>query len=74
MIEKYFSAYDFTDDQLERLSACDSVTPGDFGVLSNRMRFMAPDKLNSEYITEELFKIQEEKKGGKKHRHIGFCA
>ncbi len=74
MIERYFSAYDFTEEQLERLSHCASVTPGDFGVLANRMRFMSPGKINSEYITQELFKIQDEKDGESKRSRIGFCA
>ena len=74
MIERYFSAYDFTEDQLNRLAHCASVTPGDFGVLANRMRFMAPEKLNSEYITQELFKIQDEKDNEAHRQPIGFCA
>ena len=40
----------------------ESVTPGDFGALSSRIRFMNPDDVNSDYILEELKKLQVEKK------------
>ncbi len=71
MLEKYFASYKFTDDDVERLMRRSSVTPGDFGVLSNKIRFMDSDKLDGAYIVNELCKIQEEKNGGGSVR-IGF--
>lgn len=74
MLEKYFSAYEFSESQFNRLEHKGSVTPGDFGVLANRMRFMSPEKLTSDYITTELCKMQEDKNVDCSSNKIGFCA
>lgn len=73
MLSRYFGAYEFSDQQLARLERFSSVTPGDFGILSNKMRFMNPDDLTSDYITSELCKIQNEKDSASDKR-IGFSA
>ena len=76
MAEKYFPGYQLTDRQLEELENKNSVTPGDFGALSSRMRFMNPSDINSDYVMEELLKIQIEKKkqwNGESERRIGFA-
>ncbi|MBQ4377636.1 MAG: ATP-binding protein [Treponema sp.] len=71
MLERYFGGYEFTESQISRLERRSSVTPGDFGVLSNKMRFMDEADLSADFITEELCRIQDEKnnEGGNK---IGF--
>ena len=79
MLEKYFPAYHLSNKEIEELEDCQSVTPGDFGALSSRIRFMNQDIVNSEYILQELKKLQEEKKNqwqeeGKANRKIGFSA
>lgn len=74
MLQRYFSAWDFTEKQLERLERFSSITPGDFGVLAGRIRFMNPDQLSAEYITGELCKMQNEKDGTSGAGKIGFCA
>lgn len=80
MAEKYFPDYQFSNKQLEELEEMESVTPGDFGALASRIRFMDFEDIDSAYILDELKKLQEEKLqqqedegyGGK--RKIGFCA
>ena len=62
MADRYFPAYHLSNKQIEELEDMESVTPGDFGALSSRIRFMNPDDVNSDYILEELKKLQTEKK------------
>ncbi|MBR1721981.1 MAG: ATP-binding protein [Treponema sp.] len=73
MLSRYFGAYEFSDRQIARLDRLSSVTPGDFGLLSNKMRFMNSGELNSDYITSELCKIQDEKDSAS-CKKIGFSA
>lgn len=73
LLTSYFGKYQFEDEQISDLLKSDSVTPGDFGSLKSKMRFMSKDKLSSEFIIQELRTIQAEKKmngGGK----IGFAS
>ena len=72
MLEKYFPEYHFTKDDVQTLEASGSVTPGDFGTLSSRIRFMNQDKVNSSVITKELIDLQKEKKSGSLCHKIGF--
>lgn len=80
MAERYFPAYHLSNSQIESLEDMESVTPGDFGVLSSRIRFMNPDDVDSDYILGELKKLQEEKKkqwkaeSGESEHKIGFTA
>ena len=62
MMEKYFPSYHLSNKEIEELEDSESVTPGDFGALASRVRFMNQDTVSSEYILEELKKLQEEKK------------
>ena len=80
MFEKYFSSFHLSNKEIEGLEDSESVTPGDFGVISSRIRFMNPDDVNSEYILSELKKLQTEKKkqwqeeGNSVKGKIGFTA
>jgi SpoVK/Ycf46/Vps4 family AAA+-type ATPase len=74
MLEQYFASYNFSDEEICRLERKESVTPGDFGALANRMRFMDSTELSPAYITEELCKMQDEKTGESTKRKIGFYA
>ncbi|MBR0098390.1 MAG: ATP-binding protein [Treponema sp.] len=74
MLEQYFASYNFSDEEISRLERKESVTPGDFGALANRMRFMDSTELSPAYITEELCKMQDEKTGESTKRKIGFYA
>ena len=72
MLEKYFPEYGFTKDEIKTLEASGSITPGDFGSLSSRIRFMNQDKVNSSVITKELIDLQKEKKNGVFCQKMGF--
>lgn len=72
---RYFSGIDFTENQIKELSESASVTPGDFGTLSSRLRFMDESELTAENITNELFAMQKQKKNSDLYeRKIGFGA
>lgn len=70
LLNKYFPQFEFDDNDIQRLCKYDSVTPGDFGNISSRLRFIRPEKITSEYVIQELCKVQEEKEYGTKT--IGF--
>ncbi len=70
LLAKYFPHFDFNEEDIRRISRFQSATPGDFGNLSSRLRFMNLEKVNETYITDELCNMQEEKELGK--RSIGF--
>ena len=79
MLERYFPAYHLSNKEVEELEDSESVTPGDFGALSSRIRFMNQDKIDATYILEELKKMQVEKKNqwheeGNRAHKIGFGA
>src|SRR5574344_331844 len=70
LCESYFPRISFSDEQIRSLARPESLTPGDFGSLYSRLRFMDKEARNSsEYITEELIRMQDEKEG---RRRIGF--
>ena len=62
LLKSYFCNYKFNDTQIKSLVKYNSVTPGDFGSLKSKMRFVPKEKLDSDYIVDELVKIQEEKR------------
>ena len=80
MLEKYFPAYHLSNREIEILEDSESVTPGDFGALANRIRFMNQEEVNSQFILDELKKLQSEKKkqwreeGNSGSGKIGFIA
>ena len=80
MLEKYFPDYHLSNKEIEELEDSESVTPGDFGALASRIRFMNQDDIDSLYILGELKKLQEEKKkqwhdeGNNNSGKIGFSA
>lgn len=79
LLNRYFPAWHFTNSQIQELDECNSVTPGDFGSLSSRIRFINPDEISAAYIISELLKMQEEKQesleeNGCMARRIGFSA
>ncbi len=77
LLKKYFSAYTFTDSQIENLCSFESVTPGDFGRLSDRIRFMNEEDISSQVIIDELINNQKEKMEDNRlssSRKIGFAS
>ena len=76
LLQKFFPAY-FSNAEIEKLSlssltSYNSVTPGDFGSLAGKIRFMDEEEISSERIIQELCAMQEEKDGSK-IRKIGFA-
>lgn len=75
LLGRYFSGISFTESQIKELSESASVTPGDFGTLSSRFRFMDEEEQTAENITKELFAMQKKKKNSDLYeRKIGFGA
>ena len=62
LLNSFFGKFKFTDEQVDKLCKYESVTPGDFGSLNGKIRFVPKDRLDSEYIVRELVKIQDEKR------------
>lgn len=57
LTDSYFSEYGITEEQLNRVYQSGDVTPGDFGAVFGKIRFIDKEKINADYITEELCKI-----------------
>ena len=73
LLQGYFPSCQFTEGQLRDLDRCGTVTPGDFGVLAGKVRFMDGEDLDADFVTGELLKIQEEKQSSSSGGHvIGF--
>ena len=72
LLKRYFKTFEFNQNLLNRISKYETVTPGDFGQLVGKIRFMSKDYITSEKILDELCKIQEEKEGNQKR--IGFAS
>ena len=71
LLKSFFGTYTFDDALISPLVRYNTVTPGDFGSLSGKIRFMPQDKITPQLIIDELCKIQEEK--GSNSRSIGFA-
>ena len=75
LLQKFFSDYEFEEKLIHRLCEYGSVTPGDFGKLSDTIKFMDPEEVTAEYIIEQLCEIQNEKDADScSTRRVGFCA
>jgi ATPase, AAA family len=61
LLTKYFSSFNFSQEDLTALQNYNSVTPGDFNSLYGRIRFMPKENISSEYIITELLNMQKEK-------------
>lgn len=72
LLGKFFGSYRFEQSLTDKLLRYDSVTPGDFGTLAGKIRFMDPDQISSEMIISELCQIQEEKEDDGSNK-IGFA-
>lgn len=70
---KFFANYKYDEKLLSRLIDYNTVTPGDFGSLNGRIRFIPDEDISGDYILNELIQIQEEKKHNGDGR-IGFAS
>lgn len=68
----YFSSFELDENQVSKIYNSGEVTPGDFAALNGKLRFLAPEKRNAGYITEELCKIVRDKKRSYESNKIGF--
>lgn len=71
LLGTFFGNYTFTPENIEKLAGCGTVTPGDFGSLGGKLRFVPKSKITSDYIVDSLFDLQKEKIGTKA---MGFSA
>lgn len=75
LLEKYFASYKFNQKQIMELCDFNSVTPGDFGRLASKIRFMDSEEISEQLIIDELCSIQKEKMESENYcqkRKIGF--
>lgn len=72
LLARFFKGYDFCPAMAEKLMGYNSVTPGDFGAVAGKIRFLPKGEISSDMIIEDLCEIQREKLvgGGKT---IGFA-
>ena len=70
MLKNYFPSLHFDENQIDKIASFETAAPGDFSILHSRIRFMKKDSATSDYITDELCKMQDEKISG--NRKIGF--
>ena len=74
LCKSYFSSFELDENQVSKIYNSGEVTPGDFASLNGKLRFLAPEKRNAEYITGELCKIVRDKKRSYESNKIGFGA
>lgn len=72
LCKSYFKQYKITQAQMNLIYNSGDVTPGDFGALNGKLRFLDKKKHNAKYITEELCKIVKSKERSWENRQIGF--
>ena len=77
LLQKFFPAY-FSNNELEKidisaLTNYNSVTPGDFGRLAGKIRFLDKEDVCAQMIIDELCDIQEEKDSDSSKNKIGFA-
>mgnify|MGYP003434658131 FL=1 len=77
LLQKFFPAY-FSNNELEKidisaLTNYNSVTPGDFGRLAGKIRFLDEEDVCAQMIIDELCDIQEEKDSDSSKNKIGFA-
>ena len=77
LLQKFFPAY-FSNEVIEKLSlssltSYNSVTPGDFGRLAGKIRFLDEEDVSAQMIIDELCDIQEEKDCDSSKNKIGFA-
>lgn len=70
LMHNFFGDWNVEEKDMQRLVNSSTVTPGDFGALAGKLRFMEEEEISGKVIVDELMKIQEEKLG---ERHIGFA-
>lgn len=70
--KKYFPGYEISGEKIDEIFRAGDITPGDFGALGQRIRFLDKKKICADYIADELKTMVAGKKDNKKSRKIGF--
>ena len=74
LCESYFENLKLTPAQISEIYSAGDVTPGDFGALNGKLRFLPKEKKTAQYVTEALCKIVREKTRSFENKKIGFGA
>ena len=69
LLSKYFSTISFLEDDVKKIAQFSTVTPGDFGALVSRLRFLDEEEISPAFVIDELIKLQKDKSND---REIGF--
>ena len=73
LCDTYFKDFSLTENQKEKIFISGEVTPGDFGNLFKKMHFIAKEKINSEFICQELIRLVKQKNRSFENQNkIGF--
>lgn len=72
LCKSYFEQYNLSEAQINKIYDSGDVCPGDFGALNGKIRFVAKNKINADYITTELCKIVKDKQRSWETKKIGF--
>ena len=74
LCKSYFGKFSISEQQEDEILAAGDVCPGDFGAVYGKIRFVARDKLDADYITGELCKLVRGKSRSWEGKLIGFGA
>lgn len=73
LFNSYFKNYSISKEQKDELFKSGNFTPGDFGTLYKKLKFVSKEKINSEFICQELISLAKLKNNGfEKTNKIGF--
>ena len=73
LFNSYFKNYSISKKQKDELFRSGNFTPGDFGTLYKKLKFVSKEKINSEFICQELISLAKLKNNGfEKTNKIGF--
>ncbi|MBQ1972500.1 MAG: hypothetical protein II223_08695, partial [Treponema sp.] len=69
----YFKEYNLSSKQKEEIFNTGEITPGDFKKIYKNLRFISKDKINAEFICQELITTAKQKKRSYENTNkIGF--
>ncbi|MCR5620563.1 MAG: ATP-binding protein [Treponema sp.] len=74
LCKSYFGTFGISEAQVGEIFSAGDVCPGDFGALYGKVRFVARDKLDADYITGELCNLVKGKCRSWEGKSIGFGA
>ncbi len=72
LCKNYFGKYELSPQQVDKIYQAGDVTPGDFGALRGKIKYLKPEVLTADYITGEMCKVVSGKERSWEHKKIGF--